>query len=44
MTPTLNWPKQMAMYGAVELTCPQEVLEDLPPRHRILEVIPMKTL
>jgi len=37
--PTLNWPKQMAMYGAVELTCPEDVLEDLPPRHRILEVI-----
>lgn len=37
--PKLNWPKQMAMYGAVELICPEDVLEDLPPRHRILEVI-----
>jgi DNA processing protein len=37
--PSLNWPQQMAAYGAIEFTDPQEVLEYLPPRHRILEVI-----
>ncbi|MCW4002678.1 MAG: hypothetical protein NWE95_02030, partial [Candidatus Bathyarchaeota archaeon] len=37
--PALDWPRQMAMYGAVELNRPEDVLAELPPRHRILEVI-----
>jgi DNA processing protein len=36
---TLSWPEKMASYGAMEFTNPEEVLEDLPARHRILEVI-----
>jgi DNA processing protein len=35
---SLSWPKKMAMYGAVELTDPEEVLDVLPFRERILEV------
>jgi hypothetical protein len=35
---SLSWPKRMAMYGAVELTDPEEVLDVLPFRERILEV------
>ena len=36
---SLNWPEKMAMYGAMEFTNPEEVLDELPSRHRILEVI-----
>jgi DNA processing protein len=36
---SLNWTKKMAMYGAMEFTDPEEVLDDLPSRQRILEVI-----
>ena len=36
---SLNWPEKMAMYGAMEFTEPEEVLDDLPSRQRILEVI-----
>ena len=36
---SLNWPEKMAMYGAMEFTDPEEVLDDLPSRQRILEVI-----
>jgi DNA processing protein len=35
---SLSWPKKMAMYGAMELTDPEEVLDVLPFRERILEV------
>jgi DNA processing protein len=35
---SLSWPKKMAMYGAMELTDPEEVLDILPSRERILEV------
>jgi DNA processing protein len=35
---SLSWPKKMAMYGAMELTDPEEVLDVLPSRERILEV------
>lgn len=37
---SLSWPKKMVMYGAMELTDPEEVLDVLPSRERILEVIP----
>jgi DNA processing protein len=37
--PSLNWPEKMVMYGAIEFTDPEEVLDDLPSRERILEVI-----
>ena len=38
---SLSWPKKMVMYGAMELTDPEEVLDVLPsPRGRILEVAP----
>jgi DNA processing protein len=37
---SLTWPQKMAMYGAMEFTDPEEVLDDLPARERILEVIP----
>jgi len=37
--PSLNWPKKMAMYGAMEFTDPEEVLDELPSQQRILEVI-----
>lgn len=36
---SLNWTEKMAMYGAIEFTDPEEVLDDLPSRQRILEVI-----
>ena len=36
---SLNWPEKMAMYGAMEFNDPDEVLDDLPSRQRILEVI-----
>jgi DNA processing protein len=36
---SLNWPEKMAMYGAVEFNDPEELLDDLPSRQRILEVI-----
>jgi hypothetical protein len=36
---TLNWPEKMAMYGAMEFNNPEEVLDELPSRQRILEVI-----
>jgi len=37
---SLSWPKKMAMYGAMELTDPEEVLDVLPSRsERILEVV-----
>ncbi|HEX9861680.1 MAG TPA: DNA-processing protein DprA [Candidatus Bathyarchaeia archaeon] len=36
---SLNWPEKMAMYGAMEFTDPEEVLDDLPSQQRILEVI-----
>lgn len=36
---SLNWPEKMVMYGAMEFTKPEEVLDDLPSRQRILEVI-----
>lgn len=36
---SLNWPKKMAMYGAIEFTDPKDVLDELPSRQRILEVI-----
>lgn len=36
---SLSWPEKMAMYGALEFTDPEEVLDDLPSRERILEVI-----
>jgi hypothetical protein len=35
---SLSWPKKMAMYGAMELTDPEEVLDVLPSQERILEV------
>ena len=35
---SLDWPKKMVMYGAVELTDPEQVLDVLPSRERILEV------
>jgi len=38
--PSLNWPEKMAMYGAMEFTDPEEVLDVLPSRERILEVVP----
>jgi hypothetical protein len=38
--PSLSWPKKMVMYGAIELTDPEEVLDVLPSRERILEVAP----
>lgn len=37
---SLSWPKKMVMYGAMELTDPEEVLDVLPSRERILEVAP----
>jgi DNA processing protein len=36
---SLDWPEKMAMYGAMEFNDPEEVLDELPARHRILEVI-----
>ncbi len=36
---SLNWPEKMVMYGAMEFSDPEEVLEDLPSRQRIIEVI-----
>ena len=36
---SLNWPEKMSMYGAIEFTDPEEVLDDLPSRERVLEVI-----
>jgi DNA processing protein len=37
---SLSWPKKMAMYGAMELTDPEVVLDVLPSCERILEVAP----
>jgi len=37
---SLSWPKKMVMYGAMELTDPEDVLDVLPSRERILEVAP----
>jgi len=37
--PSLTWTKKMSMYGAMELTNPEEVLDDLPSKQRILNVI-----
>jgi DNA processing protein len=37
---SLSWPRKMEMYGAMELRGPEEVLELLPSRERILEVAP----
>lgn len=37
---SLSWPKKMEMYGAIELRDPEEVLDVLPSRERILEVAP----
>jgi len=37
--PSLKWPKKMEMYGAMELRDPEEVLELIPCRERILEVV-----
>jgi len=37
--PSLTWTKKMSMYGAMELTDPEEVLDDLPSKQRILNVI-----
>jgi DNA processing protein len=36
---SLNWPEKMAMYGAMEFNDSAEVLDELPSRQRILEVI-----
>lgn len=36
---SLDWPEKMAMYGAMEFNDPEEVLDELPARQRILEVI-----
>jgi DNA processing protein len=36
---SLNWTQKMAMYGAMEFTDPEDVLDDLPSRQIILEVI-----
>jgi hypothetical protein len=36
---SLSWPKKMVMYGAMKLTDPEEVLDVLPSRERILEVV-----
>ena len=36
---SLNWQEKMAMYGAIEFRDPEELLDDLPSRQRILEVI-----
>ncbi|MCW3995699.1 MAG: DNA-protecting protein DprA [Candidatus Bathyarchaeota archaeon] len=36
---SLDWPEKMAMYGAMEFNDPEEVFDELPARHRILEVI-----
>jgi DNA processing protein len=36
---SLVWPQKMAMYGAMEFKDPAEVLDELPSRQRILEVI-----
>jgi DNA processing protein len=36
---SLTWPEKMASYGAMEFTVPEEVLDYLPARQRILEVI-----
>jgi DNA processing protein len=39
--PSLKWPEKMAMYGALEFTAPEEVLDVLPSRReKILEVVP----
>jgi DNA processing protein len=37
---SLSWPKKMERYGAMELGHPEEVLDVLPSRERILEVVP----
>ena len=38
--PSLNWPEKMAMYGAVEFTDIEEILDALPFGERILQVGP----
>jgi DNA processing protein len=37
---SLSWPRKMVMYGATVLKDPEEVLDVLPSRERILEVAP----
>ncbi len=37
---SLEWPKKMIEYGAVELGSPEEVLDVLPSSNRILKVAP----
>jgi DNA processing protein len=36
---TLNWTEKLASYGAVKFTDPEEVLDELPSKKQILEVI-----
>ena len=36
--PSLNWPKKMMKYGAVELTNPKQVLDVLPSSKRISQI------
>jgi len=36
---SLSWPRKMLEYGAVELKDPEEVLDVLPSRERILKVV-----
>jgi DNA processing protein len=35
---SLDWPKEMARYGAMELSDPKELLENLPSRKSVLEI------
>jgi DNA processing protein len=37
--PSLEWPKKMMQYGAIELRDPAEILETLPPSERIMQII-----
>lgn len=37
---SLNWPKKMLQYGAMELSNPEEVMDVLPSHGRILKVVP----
>lgn len=36
---SLTWPEEMARYGAMKFTDPEEVLDELPSKKQILEVI-----
>jgi DNA processing protein len=36
--PSLKWPEEMERYGAMELSDPEEVLDVLPSRGKVLEV------